>query len=145
MDQGRRGVGALTPCRLQPAGLLGQHLEQATQLRAAYPYDAQDHGSDAAVAVPDIHAQLKGGAGETIRQKLLANYRPPHDRFACRPASSYAASGSKAKVIFFDNREASPDPWTKEVWYYDYRTNIHHTLKKKPMRFEDLAEFIGIL
>ena len=28
------------------------------------------------------------------------------------------------------------------MWYYDYRTNIHHTLKKKPMRFEDLSEFI---
>ena len=26
--------------------------------------------------------------------------------------------------------------------YYDYRTNVHHTLKKKPMRFEHLAEFI---
>ncbi|MEX2123882.1 MAG: hypothetical protein WD795_08300 [Woeseia sp.] len=33
-----------------------------------------------------------------------------------------------------DNREASPEPWTIEVWYYDYRTNVHHTLKKKPMR-----------
>lgn len=32
--------------------------------------------------------------------------------------------------------------WTKEVSYYDYRTNVHHTLKKKPMRFEDLADFI---
>ena len=48
----------------------------------------------------------------------------------------------KANVIFFDNRETSPDPWTKEVWYYDYRTNIHHTLKKKPMRYEHLSEFI---
>jgi type I restriction enzyme M protein len=48
----------------------------------------------------------------------------------------------KANVIFFDNREASKDPWTKEVWYYDYRTNIHHTLKNKPLRFENLAEFL---
>jgi type I restriction enzyme M protein len=30
-----------------------------------------------------------------------------------------------------------------EVWYYDYRTNIHHILKKKPLRFEDLQEFIA--
>lgn len=42
-----------------------------------------------------------------------------------------------------NNREASPNPWTKEVWYYDYRTNIHHTLKKKPLRFEDRADFIA--
>ena len=45
-------------------------------------------------------------------------------------------------MIFFDNREASQNPWTKQVWYYDYRTNIHHTLKKKPMWFEHLAEFV---
>jgi type I restriction enzyme M protein len=46
-------------------------------------------------------------------------------------------------VLFFDNREASKDPWTKDIWFYDYRTNIHHTLKKKPLRFEDLEEFIA--
>lgn len=45
-------------------------------------------------------------------------------------------------MIFFDNHEANPNPWTKEVWYYDYRTNIHHTLKKKTMRIEDLMDFI---
>lgn len=47
-----------------------------------------------------------------------------------------------AAVLFFDNRVASAEPWTREVWYYDYRTNVHHTLKKKPLRFEDLADFI---
>ena len=45
-------------------------------------------------------------------------------------------------MIFFDNREASQDAWTKVVRYYDYRTNIHHTLKKKPMRYEHLSDFI---
>ena len=55
----------------------------------------------------------------------------------------FYAQGVKANVIFFDNREASPHPWTKQVWYYDYRTNIHHTLKKKPLRFEDLSDFIA--
>jgi type I restriction enzyme M protein len=58
------------------------------------------------------------------------------------PTGIFYANGVKANVLFFDNREASPNPWTKEVWYYDYRTNIHHTLKKKPLRFEDLKDFI---
>ena len=53
----------------------------------------------------------------------------------------FYANGVKANVIFFDNREANPNPWTREVWYYDYRTNVHHTLKKRTMRFEDLADF----
>jgi len=48
----------------------------------------------------------------------------------------------KANVLFFDNHEASPKAWTKDVWFYDYRTNVHHTLKKKTMRFEDLSDFI---
>lgn len=48
----------------------------------------------------------------------------------------------KANVLFFDNRPASKETATREVWYYDYRTNIHHTLKRKPLRVEDLADFI---
>ena len=48
----------------------------------------------------------------------------------------------KANVLFFDNRPAGKDTATKEVWYYDYRTNIHHTLKRKPLRLEDLADFV---
>gem|GEM_PF-3198406 len=59
------------------------------------------------------------------------------------PTGIFYANGVKANVLFFDNREASPNPWTKEIWYYDYRTNIHHTLKKKPLRFEDLRDFIS--
>ena len=31
-----------------------------------------------------------------------------------------------------------------EVCYYDYRTHIHHTLKKKPMTFEHLREFVEL-
>ena len=93
----------------------------------------------AAVVVPD-NVLFEGGAGETIRKKLLEN--TDLHTILRLPTGVFYAQGVKANVIFFDNREASPDPWTKEVWYYDYRTNIHHTLKKKPMRFEHLSEFI---
>ena len=93
----------------------------------------------AAVVVPD-NVLFEGGAGETIRRKLL-DTTDLHTILRL-PTGVFYAQGVKANVIFFDNREASPDPWTKRVWYYDYRTNIHHTLKKKPMRFENLADFI---
>ena len=46
--------------------------------------------------------------------------------------------------MFFDNKAASKNPWTKEVWFYDYRTNVHHTPKKSPMRQEHLKEFIEL-
>ena len=93
----------------------------------------------AAVVVPD-NVLFEGGAGETIRRKLLDN--TDLHTILRLPTGVFYAQGVKANVIFFDNREASPHPWTKQVWYYDYRTNIHHTLKKKPLRYEHLADFI---
>jgi type I restriction enzyme M protein len=93
----------------------------------------------AAVVVPD-NVLFEGGAGETIRLKLLQN--TDLHTILRLPTGVFYAQGVKANVIFFDNREASPNPWTKEVWYYDYRTNIHHTLKKKPMQYDDLQDFV---
>lgn len=93
----------------------------------------------AAVVVPD-NVLFEGGAGETVRKKLMEN--TDLHTILRLPTGIFYANGVKANVLFFDNHEASKDPWTKEVWYYDYRTNVHHTLKKKPMRFEDLADFV---
>jgi type I restriction enzyme M protein len=93
----------------------------------------------AAVVVPD-NVLFEGGAGETVRRKLLHN--TDLHTILRLPTGIFYANGVKANVLFFDNHTASKSAVTKEVWYYDYRTNIHHTLKKKPLRFEDLAEFI---
>jgi len=93
----------------------------------------------AAVVVPD-NVLFEGGAGETVRKKLLETTEL--HTILRLPTGIFYANGVKANVLFFDNRAASKEPWTKEVWYYDYRTNIHHTLKKKPLRFADLQEFI---
>src|SRR5450759_4118225 len=94
----------------------------------------------AAVVVPD-NVLFEGGAGETVRKKLLETTEL--HTILRLPTGIFYANGVKANVLFFDNHAASKEPWTKEVWYYDYRTNIHHTLKKKPLRFEDLQEFIA--
>ncbi|WP_206185329.1 class I SAM-dependent DNA methyltransferase [Sphingosinicella sp. CPCC 101087] len=94
----------------------------------------------AAVVVPD-NVLFEGGAGEAIRRKLLA--MTELHTILRLPTGIFYAQGVKANVIFFDNRVASPDPQTRDVWYYDYRTNVHHTLKKKPLRYDDLAEFVA--
>lgn len=94
----------------------------------------------AAVVVPD-NVLFEGGAGEMIRRKLL-EMTELHTILRL-PTGIFYAQGVKANVIFFDNRAASPDPQTREVWYYDYRTNVHHTLKKKPLRYDDLSEFVA--
>ena len=59
------------------------------------------------------------------------------------PTGIFYANGVKANVLFFDNQPARKEAWTREVWVYDYRTNIHHTLKKKPLRYDDLADFVA--
>ena len=94
----------------------------------------------AAVVVPD-NVLFEGGAGETVRKKLLET--TDLHTILRLPTGIFYANGVKANVLFFDNHAASKEPWTKGVWFYDYRTNIHHTLKKKPLRFEDLQEFIA--
>jgi type I restriction enzyme M protein len=93
----------------------------------------------AVVVVPD-NVLFEGGAGETVRKKLLETTEL--HTILRLPTGIFYANGVKANVLFFDNHAASKESWTKEVWFYDYRTNIHHTLKKKPLRFEDLQEFI---
>ncbi len=33
-------------------------------------------------------------------------------------------------------------PQRSDSWLYDYRTNVHHTLKKNPLKLDDLKDFI---
>jgi type I restriction enzyme M protein len=93
----------------------------------------------AAIVIPD-NVLFEGGAGETVRKKLLETSNL--HTILRLPTGIFYANGVKANIIFLDNKPAAKEPWTKEIWYYDYRTNIHHTKKKNPMRFEDLGDFI---
>lgn len=93
----------------------------------------------AAVVVPD-NVLFEGGAGETIRKKLLETC--DLHTILRLPTGIFYKQGVKANVIFFDNATAGPGLKTKDIWIYDFRTNIHFTLKKKPMKFEDLEDFI---
>ena len=93
----------------------------------------------AAIVVPD-NVLFEGGAGETIRKKLLET-SDVHTLLRL-PTGLFYAQGVKANVLFFDKKPASEKPWTKKLWIYDLRTNKHFTLKKSPLRFEDLEDFI---
>lgn len=94
---------------------------------------------EAAVVLPD-NVLFEGGAGETIRKELLKTTEL--HTILRLPTGIFYAQGVKANVLFFDNKPASKDPWTKEVWIYDYRSNISHTLKKNPMNSADLQDFV---
>lgn len=93
----------------------------------------------AAVVLPD-NVLFEKGAGETIRKKLMETM--DLHTILRLPTGIFYAQGVRANVLFFDARPASKSIQTKEVWVYDYRTNIHHTLKTNPMREENLADFV---
>jgi type I restriction enzyme M protein len=93
----------------------------------------------AAVVLPD-NVLFEGGAGESVRKKLLET-TDVHTILRL-PTGIFYAQGVKANVVFFDNKPSSKTAWTKEIWVFDYRTNIHHTLKKSPLKLEDLRDFI---
>lgn len=94
----------------------------------------------AAVVVPD-NVLFEGGAGEVIRRKLLET-TDVHTILRL-PTGIFYKPGVKANVVFFDNKPANKEAWTKEVWIYDLRTNMHFTLKKNPLKLSDLEEFIN--
>ena len=94
----------------------------------------------AAVVVPD-NVLFEGGAGETIRKKLLDTC--DLHTILRLPTGIFYKPGVKANVLFYDKRPASPERQTKEIWIYDFRTNIHFTLKQHPMTDADLADFIA--
>jgi type I restriction enzyme M protein len=99
----------------------------------------EQHGR-AAVVVPD-NVLFEGGAGETVRRKLLQNC-DVHTLLRL-PTGIFYAQGVKANVIFFDRKPASEKAWTKKLWIYDFRTNINFTLKNNPLTRSTLDEFVA--
>lgn len=93
----------------------------------------------AAIVVPD-NVLFEGGAGETVRRKLLQEC-DVHTLLRL-PTGVFYAQGVKANVLFFDRKPASEKPWTEKLWIYDLRTNQHFTLKTNTLKYEDLADFI---
>jgi len=92
------------------------------------------------IVVPD-NVLFEGGAGEIVRRKLLTEC--DLHTILRLPTGIFYAQGVKANVLFFDRKPASEKPWTKEVWFYDLRTNMNFTLKTNPLRYEHLQEFIA--
>ena len=97
------------------------------------------HGR-AAVVVPD-NVLFEGGAGETVRRKLLGE--SDLHTILRLPTGIFYAQGVKANVLFFARKPGRERPWTERVWFYDYRTNVHHTLKQNPLARPDLDEFVA--
>jgi type I restriction enzyme M protein len=94
----------------------------------------------AAVVMPD-NVLFEGGAGETIRRRLLHNF--DFHTLVRLPTGIFYKQGVKANVLFFDKKRVSAEPNTKVLWIYDLRTNQRFTLKERPMTRADLDNLVA--
>ena len=93
------------------------------------------NGGRAAVVLPD-NVLFEGNAGETVRKELLKNFNL--HTILRLPTGIFYAQGVKANVLFFT--KGTP---TKDVWFYDYRSGIKHTLANNPMQRYHLDDFVA--
>jgi type I restriction enzyme M protein len=94
----------------------------------------------AAIVVPD-NVLFEGGAGETVRRRLLEQC-DVHTLLRL-PTGIFFAGGVKANVLFFDRKPPSERPWTQRLWVYDFRTNQSFTLKTRQLVRSDLDDFVA--
>jgi type I restriction enzyme M protein len=92
-------------------------------------------GGRAAVVLPD-NVLFEGNAGETIRKKLLSDFNL--HTILRLPTGIFYAQGVKANVLFFTKGQP-----TKEIWFYDYRTGIKHTLANNKLERHHLDDFVS--
>ncbi len=92
-------------------------------------------GGRAAVVLPD-NVLFEGNAGETIRKKLLSDFNL-HTVLRL-PTGIFYAQGVKANVLFFTKGQP-----TKEIWIYDYRTDVKHTLATNKLERHHLDDFVA--
>ncbi len=92
------------------------------------------NGGRAAIVLPD-NVLFEGGAGETIRKKLLSDFNL--HTILRLPTGIFYAQGVKANVLFFTKGQP-----TKEIWFYDYRTDIKHTLATNKLERHHLDDFV---
>ena len=92
-------------------------------------------GGRVGVILPDS-VLTDQGATAKVREKLMKDYNL--HTILRLPTGIFYANAVKTNVLFFDKGEE-----TKDIWVYDYRTGIKHTMATKPMTRSDLDEFVS--
>lgn len=92
----------------------------------------------AAVVLPD-NVLFADGDGQAIRRDLME--KCDLHTILRLPTGIFYAQGVKTNVLFF-TRGTSDQGNTKEVWFYDLRTNMPSFGKTHPLKREDFAGFI---
>ena len=87
-------------------------------------------GGRVAVVLPD-NVLTDGNAAAKVREKLLTDFNL--HTILRLPTGIFYAGGVKTNVLFFEKGSK-----TKDIWVYDYRTGVKHTMATKPMTRPDL-------
>ncbi len=91
-------------------------------------------GGRVGVVLPDS-VLTDGGATKRVRDKLMKGYNL--HTILRLPTGIFYANGVKTNVLFFEKGKP-----TKDIWVYDYRTDVKHTMATKPMTRAHLDEFV---
>ena len=94
----------------------------------------------AAVVVPD-NVLFEGGAGETVRRKLL--HECDVHTLLRLPTGHLLRAGREGERALLRPQAGVGDAVDAELWIYDLRTNMHFTLKQNPLRYEHLEDFVA--
>lgn len=92
-------------------------------------------GGRVAVVLPD-NVLTDGNATAKVREKLLAEFNL--HTILRLPTGIFYAGGVKTNVLFFEKGTK-----TRDIWVYDYRTGVKHTMATKPMTYADLTDFVN--
>ncbi|MCD8038300.1 MAG: type I restriction-modification system subunit M [Lachnospiraceae bacterium] len=112
--------------------------KQLNFLQHIYRSLKADGKARAAVVLPD-NVLFQDGDGERIRVDLM-NKCNLHTILRL-PTGIFYAQGVKTNVLFF-TRERTELNSTKEVWFYDLRTNMPSFGKTNPLRKSDFDGFV---
>lgn len=91
-------------------------------------------GGRVAIVLPD-NVLTDTGATERVREKLLKEFNL--HTILRLPTGIFYANSIKTSVLFFEKGKPTDD-----IWVYDYRVGIKHTLVQKPMKREHLQDFV---
>lgn len=113
--------------------------KQLNFLQVIYRSLKADGKARCAVVMPD-NVLFAGGDGTSVRRELM-NFCNLHTILRL-PTGIFYAQGVKTNVLFF-TRGTSEKGNTKEVAFYDLRTNQEGFGKTRPLRKSDFEEFIA--
>lgn len=113
--------------------------KQLNFLQHIYRSLKADGKARAAVVLPD-NVLFADGEGERIRQDLMDKCNL-HTVLRL-PTGIFYAQGVKTNVLFFTRGTTDKDN-TKEVWFYDLRTNMPSFGKTNPLKEEHFDDFVA--